>query len=80
VVSPSAEERADPTWAATDNDCWWIAYFQAQHDIEMNNTAGLIGRRNTWNREGRVLLWGVPGRTLENVVDDIHNDAPKGRG
>jgi hypothetical protein len=46
----------------------------------MNNTAGLVGRRNTWNREGRVLLCGVPGRTLENVVDDIHNDAPKGRG
>ncbi|XP_047064205.1 protein DGS1, mitochondrial-like [Lolium rigidum] len=41
----------------------------------MNNTASLIGRRNTWHREGR--LWGVPGRTLEHVVDGIRNGIPR---
>jgi hypothetical protein len=46
----------------------------------MNITAGLVGRRNSWNKDMRVLFCGVPARTLENVVDDIHNDAPKGRG
>jgi hypothetical protein len=33
----TAKERADPTWAATENDAWLVDYFQAQHDIEMNN-------------------------------------------
>ncbi|KAK1696766.1 hypothetical protein QYE76_013463 [Lolium multiflorum] len=50
----TADERADMTWAANGNDAWWVAYFQAQYDMEMNNTASLVGRRNTWNREGRL--------------------------
>nr|XP_051229700.1 uncharacterized protein LOC127347573 [Lolium perenne] len=72
-----ADERADPTWAATGNDAWWVAYFQAQYDMEMNITTGLVGRPNSWNKDGRVLFWGVPGRTLENVIDGIHNGAPR---
>jgi hypothetical protein len=42
----------------------------------MNNTAGLIGQRNTRNREGRLRFLGIPGRTLEHVVDGIQNGAP----
>jgi hypothetical protein len=48
-----------------------VDYFQTQHVAKMNNTAGLIGRRNTWNREGRLRFWGVPGRTPDHVVDGI---------
>jgi hypothetical protein len=43
----------------------------------MASTDDLVGRRNTWIREGRLRFWGVPGRTLPNVVDDIHNGAPR---
>jgi hypothetical protein len=44
---------------------------------EMNNTADLISRRNTWNREGCLRFWGVLGRTLEHFVDGIQNAAPR---
>jgi hypothetical protein len=71
----NAEERADPTRSATGNDVWWADIFQAQHDVDRNTTDGLVGRRNTWNKEGCVQFWGIPGRTLLNVVDDIHNGA-----
>ena len=43
----NAVERSDPTWAATGNDSWWIAYFQAQYDMEMHNTTGLVGGPNS---------------------------------
>jgi hypothetical protein len=43
----AAEKRSDPTWAATSNNAWWVAYFQAQHDVEINCTVGLISRQNS---------------------------------
>jgi hypothetical protein len=73
----TVEERSDPTWEPTGKDAWWVDYFKVQHDAEMIITAGVIGRRNTWNREGRLRFWGVPGRTLEHVVDDIQNGVPR---
>jgi hypothetical protein len=60
----TAEEWADPTWVATRNDAWWVDYFQAQHDVEMNIPAGLIFR-------------GVPRRTLEHVGGGIQNGASR---
>jgi hypothetical protein len=73
----SAEERADPPWATTGNDDSWVDFLQAQYDADINSTDGLVGQRNTWNKEGRVRFWGILGRTLLNVVDDIHNGAPR---
>jgi hypothetical protein len=72
-----ADERADPTWAAKNNDAWWATYFKAKYDMEMHSTTGLIGGPNSWNREGRLLFWGVPGRTLESVIHGIRNGAPR---
>jgi hypothetical protein len=73
----TAEERLDPTWAVNDNDAWWTTYFQAKYDVEMHSTDNLVGGPNSWNREGRALFWGVPGRTLENVIRGLRNGAPR---
>ncbi|KAK1616134.1 hypothetical protein QYE76_021651 [Lolium multiflorum] len=73
----SAEERLDPTWAANNNDDWWKAYFKAKYDVEMHNNDGLVGGTNSWNKDGRALFWGAPGRTLENVIRGIHNGTPR---
>ena len=40
-------ERVDPTWAAKDNDAWWVDVFNARYEAQMNSTIGLIGRANT---------------------------------
>ncbi|KAK1681808.1 hypothetical protein QYE76_042656 [Lolium multiflorum] len=73
----TAEERLDPTWAANNNDAWWKTYFKAKYDVEMYSTHGLVGGPNSWNKDGRALFWGVPGRTLENVIRGIRNGAPR---
>jgi hypothetical protein len=39
----SPKECVDPTWAATDNDYWWVNFFNVQHDEELSSTDGLIG-------------------------------------
>jgi hypothetical protein len=83
LTGVTADERADPTWAATGNDAWWVTYFQAQYNIGRNNNAGLVGRRNTWNREGASssgAFRGAPWRTssttsttmLQKVVADSY--------
>jgi hypothetical protein len=74
----SVEERADPSWVPNGNNDWWANFFQAWYDTDMAITDGLISRFNTWNREGRLHLWGVPGRTLLDIIDSIHNGAPLG--
>jgi hypothetical protein len=43
----------------------------------MQFTTGLIGGPNSWNRDGRAQFWGVPGRTLDNVIRGIRNGAPR---
>jgi hypothetical protein len=43
----------------------------------MAHTDGLVGRRNSWNKEERLSFWGVPGRTLPDVVGGIHNGSPR---
>ncbi|KAK1631558.1 hypothetical protein QYE76_005873 [Lolium multiflorum] len=55
----TAEERLDPTWAANNNDAWWMTYFKAKYDVEMHNTDGLVGGPNSWNKDDRALFWGV---------------------
>jgi hypothetical protein len=52
-------------------------FFQAQYDADLNSTDDLVGHRNTWNKEGRALFWGVPGRTLSAVIDGINSGAPR---
>ncbi|KAK1696071.1 hypothetical protein QYE76_012768 [Lolium multiflorum] len=56
---------------------WWTTYFQAKYDVEMHSTDNLVGGPNSWNREGGALFWGVPGRTLENVIRGLRNGAPR---
>ncbi|XP_071678350.1 uncharacterized protein [Lolium perenne] len=73
----TAQERLDPTWAVDNNDAWWTTYFKAKYDIEMHNTEGLVGGPNSWNKDDRALFWGVPGRTLDNVIRGIRNSAPR---
>ncbi|KAK1610976.1 hypothetical protein QYE76_034649 [Lolium multiflorum] len=43
----------------------------------MYSTDNLVGGPNSWNKDGRALFWGVPGRTLENVIRGIRNGAPR---
>jgi hypothetical protein len=31
-----------------------VDFFQAQYDADMASTDGLVGRRNTWNKERRL--------------------------
>jgi hypothetical protein len=71
------KERADPTWAPTGNDDWWADFFQARYDADMAITDSLVDKSNRWNREGRVRFWRVPGRTLPDVIDGIHNGSPR---
>ncbi|KAK1605607.1 hypothetical protein QYE76_029280 [Lolium multiflorum] len=72
----TADKRLDPTWTA-NNDDWWKTYFKAKYDVEMHITHGLVGGPNSWNKDSRALFWGVPGRTLENVIRGIRNGAPR---
>ncbi|XP_051229939.1 uncharacterized protein [Lolium perenne] len=76
-VQFTSEERADPTWVAKDNNDWWVTYFKAKYDVEMHITTGLIGGPSSWNRDGRTLFWGIPRRTLDSVIRDIRNGAPR---
>ncbi|KAK1649619.1 hypothetical protein QYE76_067424 [Lolium multiflorum] len=55
----------------------WTTYFKAKYDVEMYITDNLIGGPNSCNKDGRTLFWGVPGRTLENVICGIRNGAPR---
>ena len=71
------QERADPTWRATNNDAWWWDVFNQRYQTEVNSTVGLIGPATLYNKEGRTRFWGVPGRTLQAVIDGIHNGAPR---
>jgi hypothetical protein len=43
----------------------------------MRNTIGLVGRPNTWNREGHIHFWGVPGRTLPAIIEGLRNGGPR---
>jgi hypothetical protein len=50
--SLSEEERADPTWRVSGNDGWWVQFFNARRDAELQSTEWLIGSPTSWNREG----------------------------
>jgi hypothetical protein len=76
-VCLSADEHADPTGVPTGNDDWWADFFKEQYDANMTNTDGLVGRRNTWNKEGRLHFWGVPG-TPSRTSSTASTTAPPG--
>jgi hypothetical protein len=50
----SPEERADPTWAVSDNDALWVVFFAWRHEEELRRVDGLIGPLTSLNKDGRV--------------------------
>jgi hypothetical protein len=50
--SLSKEECANSIWRASNNDTWWVQFFDARRDEELHNTEWLIGPPSSCNREG----------------------------
>lgn len=67
--SLSEEHRRQPRYAP-DSATLWTAYFERRREEQLASTNGgpALGRNNS---EGRRLWWGVPGRTLEAVLEHI---------
>ncbi|KAE8788165.1 Homeobox protein KNOX3 [Hordeum vulgare] len=55
---------------APDSNMLWTAYFERRHADQLATTNG-DEPRGRHNSEGRRQWWGVPGRTLEAVLEHI---------
>ena len=63
------EVRNQPRYAP-DSNTLWTAYFERRHEEQIAATNG-VEPRGRLNPEGRRQWWGVPGRTLEAVLEYI---------
>jgi hypothetical protein len=61
--------------ASIDNDALWVGFFFACRDEELRNMDDLIETLTSWIKDGSTCLWGVLGRTLFAILNDIYNDA-----
>jgi hypothetical protein len=48
------DKRINPTWGSTDNDSWWVDFYNVRRYEELHNTEGLIGPLTLWNKDGRA--------------------------
>ncbi|KAK1631151.1 hypothetical protein QYE76_005466 [Lolium multiflorum] len=71
----SPEERADPTWAASNNDTWRVDFFTVCRNEEPPSVDGLIAPLTSWNKDEHAHFSGVPRRTLSVVLNGILNGA-----
>ncbi|KAE8812021.1 Homeobox protein KNOX3 [Hordeum vulgare] len=55
---------------ARDSNTLWTAYFKRRHPDQLAATNG-VEPRGRHNSEGRRQWWGIPGRTLEAVLEHI---------
>ena len=74
----TAEQQEDPAWHP-ENSSTWVPFFEDRHERQLNDFPGpkdLAPSRN--NSEGRKDWWGVPGRSLQAVLDHIEggNEPP----
>ena len=63
------EQRHKPRYAV-DSHTLWTMYFQRRREEQIASTNGVIPR-DRLNTDGRREWWGMPGRTLEVVLDHI---------
>lgn len=63
------QARQQPRYAP-DSHTLWTAYFDRRHADQLASTNG-VEPRGRLNSEGRRQWWGVPGRTLEAVLEHI---------
>ena len=67
--SLTEEQRNEPRYAP-DSETLWTLYFQRRREEQTASVNGIIPRGRL-NSEGRREWWGVPGRTLDAVLDHI---------
>ncbi|XBI84546.1 hypothetical protein VPH35_092837 [Triticum aestivum] len=66
---PTEEQRNEPRYAP-DSETLWTLYFERRREEQIASINGVIPRGRL-NSEGRREWWGVPGRTLDAVLDHI---------
>ena len=76
-ASLTEEQRALPQYAV-DNHTSWAAYFQRRQAQRLASTNGAPVVGGIKNSDGRRVWWGVPGRTLHEVLAYLEggNDPP----
>ncbi|KAM3386635.1 hypothetical protein ACQJBY_009912 [Aegilops geniculata] len=67
--SLTEEQRNEPRYAP-DSETLWTMYFQRRCEEQIASVNGIVPR-GRHNSEGRREWWGVPGRTLDAVLDHI---------
>ncbi|XBH65159.1 hypothetical protein VPH35_118800 [Triticum aestivum] len=67
--SLTEEQRNEPRYAP-DSETLWTLYFERRREEQIASVNGVIPRGRL-NSEGRREWWGVPGRTLDTVLDHI---------
>ncbi|XBI60382.1 hypothetical protein VPH35_041319 [Triticum aestivum] len=67
--SLTEDQRNEPRYAP-DGETLWTLYFQLRREEQIASVNGIIPRGRL-NSEGRREWWGVPGRTLDAVLDHI---------
>nr|BDI54548.1 receptor-like protein 12 [Triticum aestivum] len=72
--SLTEEQRNEPRYVP-DSETLWTLYFQARREEQIASTNGVIPRGRL-NSKGRREWWGVPGRTLDAVLDHIETGNP----
>ena len=67
------EERRSHLWrTSADNESWWADHLAARWQAAMDSEENMVyPSTRKWNAAGRERWWGVPGRTLENVLAHI---------
>ena len=64
------EEQWNEPRYAPDNGTLWMMFFERRREEQITSVNDIIPRGRL-NSEGRREWWGVPGRTLDAVLDHI---------
>ncbi|XBH63236.1 hypothetical protein VPH35_117264 [Triticum aestivum] len=70
IRSSLTEEQRNKPRYAPDSETLWTLYFQRRREEQIASINGIIPRGRL-NSEGRREWWGVPGRTLDAILDYI---------
>ncbi|KAE8794488.1 Homeobox protein KNOX3 [Hordeum vulgare] len=70
IRSSLSENSCNLPWYAPDSYPLWTAFFDRRHADQLAAT-NVVESRGRHNSEGRRQWWGIPGRTLEAVLEHI---------
>lgn len=70
IRSSLLEQAQNQSRYAPDSNALWTAYFDRRHEEQLSSTNS-VEPRDRLNSDGRRQWWGIPGRTLDAVLEYI---------